>query len=41
MPKAGVIVLPGTNCDYDTLHVLNIAGFDAEPIWHEERKLEK
>ncbi len=40
-PKAGVIVLPGTNCDLDTIHVLNLAGFDTEPVWHEERRLEK
>ncbi len=40
-PKAGVIVLPGTNCDMDTIHVLNLVGFDAEPIWHEEKELSK
>ncbi len=40
-PKAGVIVLPGTNCDMDTLHVLNLVGFDAEPVWHEEKELSK
>ncbi len=40
-PKAGVIVLPGTNCDMDTLHVLNLVGFDAQPIWHEERSIQK
>lgn len=40
-PKAGVIVLPGTNCDYDTLHVLELAGFDAQRIWHEEKNLKK
>jgi len=39
-PKAGVIVLPGTNCDYDTLHVLDLVGFDAEPLWHEQRNLQ-
>ncbi len=40
-PKAGVLVLPGTNCDFDTLHVLKLAGFDAERVWHEERNLYK
>lgn len=40
-PKAGVIVLPGTNCDMDTLHVLNLVGFDAEAVWYEEKDLSK
>ncbi len=36
--KAGIFVFPGTNCDYDTLHVLkNVAEIDAEFIFHTER----
>jgi phosphoribosylformylglycinamidine synthase len=36
----GVLVFPGTNCDLDTLHVLNeVLGQQARPIWHEEPDL--
>ncbi len=36
----GVVVFPGTNCDLDTLHVLNdVLGQDARPIWHRETDL--
>jgi phosphoribosylformylglycinamidine synthase subunit PurQ / glutaminase len=36
----GVILFPGTNCDLDTLHVLNEAlGQEARPVWHEETDL--
>ena len=37
-PKAGIFVFPGTNCDYDTLHVLkDVVGIQAEFIFHTER----
>lgn len=40
MPKAAVIVYPGSNCDYDTLHVLKeVVGVDAELVWHEVKDL--
>ena len=35
--RAAVVVFPGSNCDHDTLHVLNrVAGMDARPVWHME-----
>jgi phosphoribosylformylglycinamidine synthase len=37
--KIAVIQFPGSNCDLDTLHVLNdVMGIDAELIWHNEFK---
>lgn len=40
-PKAGIIVLPGSNCEFDTLHILNLIGFDTSLIWHEEQNIYK
>jgi phosphoribosylformylglycinamidine synthase I len=35
--KVGVIQFPGSNCDRDTVHVLNnVLKFDAELVWHSE-----
>ncbi len=40
MPKAAVVVYPGSNCDYDTLWVLKeVVGVDAELVWHETKDL--
>ncbi|MGB9731548.1 MULTISPECIES: phosphoribosylformylglycinamidine synthase subunit PurQ [Calditerrivibrio] len=40
--KAGVVVFPGSNCDYDCFYVLKeIAGFDTSFIWHKDKKLKK
>lgn len=37
-PRAAVVVFPGSNCDYDTEHVLSeVVGFEAERVWHENR----
>jgi phosphoribosylformylglycinamidine synthase len=33
--KVGVIVFPGSNCDRDALHGAELAGADAELLWHE------
>jgi phosphoribosylformylglycinamidine synthase len=39
--KFGVLVFPGSNCDHDTLNVLeNVAGFDATLLWHASTDLE-
>ncbi|MEE9193662.1 MAG: phosphoribosylformylglycinamidine synthase subunit PurQ, partial [Thermodesulfobacteriota bacterium] len=40
MPKFGVIVFPGSNCDYDCYNALkNILSYDCEYVWHEEQDL--
>jgi phosphoribosylformylglycinamidine synthase I len=36
----GVVVFPGSNCDLDTVHVLqNVLGCEARTIWHQETDL--
>jgi phosphoribosylformylglycinamidine synthase subunit PurQ / glutaminase len=38
----GVAVFPGSNCDHDTLDVLNrLLGQDARFVWHHETRLEE
>ena len=38
--KFGVVVLPGSNCDHDALHVTkDVLGADAEVLWHKETDL--
>ncbi|CAN5748493.1 phosphoribosylformylglycinamidine synthase subunit PurQ [soil metagenome] len=37
--KVGVIVFPGSNCDRDALHAAQLAGADAQLLWHEETDL--
>jgi len=40
MPKFGVIVFPGSNCDYDCYNALkNILSYECEYVWHEEQDL--
>ncbi|MCX8084847.1 MAG: phosphoribosylformylglycinamidine synthase subunit PurQ [Calditerrivibrio sp.] len=40
--KAGVVVFPGSNCDYDCYYVLkDIVGFDTDFIWHKDKKIKK
>ncbi|MGI9641717.1 MAG: phosphoribosylformylglycinamidine synthase subunit PurQ [Acidimicrobiia bacterium] len=29
-----VVVFPGTNCEHDIVHALNLAGADADLVWH-------
>jgi phosphoribosylformylglycinamidine synthase I len=33
--KVAVVVFPGSNCDRDALHAAQLAGADAELVWHE------
>ena len=33
--KVGVVVFPGSNCDRDALHAAQLAGANAELLWHE------
>ena len=38
--RIGVVVFPGSNCDRDTLHALDLAGAEAVALWHEQATLE-
>ena len=39
--KFGVVILPGSNCDHDTLHVTrDILGAEAVPLWHKDTDLQ-
>lgn len=40
MTRIGVVVFPGSNCDTDTLHGLEVAGAEAVPLWHEQASLD-
>jgi phosphoribosylformylglycinamidine synthase len=38
--KFGVVLLPGSNCDHDALHVAkDVLGAEAELLWHKETDL--
>ena len=38
--KFGVVLLPGSNCDHDALHVAkDVLGADAEVLWHKDTDL--
>ena len=38
--KFGIVVLPGSNCDHDALHVTrDILGAEAEVLWHKDTDL--
>jgi phosphoribosylformylglycinamidine synthase I len=38
--RIGVVVFPGSNCDRDTLHALELAGAEPVALWHEQATLE-
>jgi phosphoribosylformylglycinamidine synthase len=38
--RIGVVVFPGSNCDRDTLHALDLAGAEPVALWHESATLE-
>ncbi|HEX7347481.1 MAG TPA: phosphoribosylformylglycinamidine synthase subunit PurQ [Candidatus Limnocylindrales bacterium] len=38
--RIGVVVFPGSNCDRDTLHALDLAGAEAVALWHEQATLD-
>jgi len=39
-PKFGIVVFPGSNCDYDAYYsVKKVLGYDAEFLWHKEKDL--
>ena len=38
--KFGIVVLPGSNCDHDAIHVTkDVLGADAEVLWHKDTDL--
>jgi len=37
--RVGVVVFPGSNCDRDTLHGVELAGAEPVALWHEEPDL--
>jgi phosphoribosylformylglycinamidine synthase subunit PurQ / glutaminase len=40
MTRVGVVVFPGSNCDRDALHALEVAGAEPVALWHEQASLE-
>jgi phosphoribosylformylglycinamidine synthase len=38
--RIGVVVFPGSNCDRDTVHALDLAGADPVVLWHEQASLD-
>jgi phosphoribosylformylglycinamidine synthase len=38
--RVGVVVFPGSNCDRDTLHALDLAGAEPVALWHEHATLD-
>ncbi len=40
MTRIGVVVFPGSNCDRDTMHGIELAGGEPVELWHEQANLE-
>ncbi len=40
MTRIGVVVFPGSNCDRDTMHGIELAGGEPVELWHEQASLE-
>jgi phosphoribosylformylglycinamidine synthase I len=38
--RIGVVVFPGSNCDTDTVHGLELAGAEPVELWHEQASLD-
>ncbi len=38
--RIGVVVFPGSNCDRDTIHALDVAGAEPVVLWHEQASLD-
>ena len=38
--RIGVVVFPGSNCDRDTVHALDLAGAEPVGLWHEQASLD-
>lgn len=42
MPKFGVVVFPGSNCDHDAYYsITKVLGYDAVFLWHKENDLKE
>jgi phosphoribosylformylglycinamidine synthase len=37
--RIAVVVFPGTNCEHDIVHALDLAGADADLVWHRDTDL--
>lgn len=40
MNRVAVVVFPGTNCEHDVAHALDLLGAEAELVWHRDTDLE-
>lgn len=40
MTRIGVVIFPGSNCEYDALSAMTALGADADFIWHSTQKIE-
>ncbi|NND03658.1 MAG: phosphoribosylformylglycinamidine synthase subunit PurQ [Acidimicrobiia bacterium] len=38
--KVAVVIFPGTNCEHDVMHGLDLIGIDAELVFHKESSLD-
>jgi phosphoribosylformylglycinamidine synthase len=38
-PRVGVVVFPGTNCEHDVVHAVEVAGADGALLWHHDTQL--
>ena len=38
-PRVGVVVFPGTNCEFDVIEAVNALGGDGNTLWHGDRSL--
>ena len=38
--RIGVVVFPGSNCDRDTVHAIDLAGAEPVELWHEQATLD-
>jgi phosphoribosylformylglycinamidine synthase len=36
-PRVGVVVFPGTNCEFDVIEAISALGGDAATLWHGDR----
>ena len=39
-PRVAVVVFPGTNCELDAVHALELAGAQTELVWHRQEHLD-
>ena len=39
MSRVAVIVFPGTNCEHDVVHALDLLGAESELVWHRDTDL--